>query len=404
MLNVKTPDEVFTIIRERFLPLERTETVPPEKACGRTGAREIVSIACVPDFDRSTVDGYALRSRDTFGCSDALPAMLRCVGAIEMGKQPTVSVKADTCAAIPTGGALPDGADAVVMLEYAEDFGDGTVGIGRPAAPGMNVIYRGDDLCAGQKLFEKGHVFSVRDIGVLAAAGVASVQVAARPSVGVVSTGDELVPVDSVPAFSEVRDVNGAMLTALSEELGCTATYYGIVRDDAAALRTVLERATAENDIVLLSGGSSVGEKDAAYRVLHDLGTVLFHGIAMKPGKPTLLAEVSDKPVLGLPGHPGAAYFVAKLLLPHVLRALTGRTSEAFTVPARLTAPVSANHGRAQFTAVKLFMRDGTLFAAPIHAKSGLIRALSDSDGYFEIPPEAEGVAAGETVPVTRYD
>lgn len=403
MLSVKTPDEVLALIAEEFASRPEKELVPLGEARERILYEEICAAEFVPGFNRSTVDGFAVRAADTFGCSDAMPALLTLDGEISMGERAHRPLEAGGCVAVPTGGAVPPAADAVVMLEYTEQYGDGTVGISKPAAPGANLIFKGDDVSPGKIVLSAGRRLTAQDIGALAAMGVVEVPVCRRPVVGILSTGDELVPVEQRPEEGQVRDVNSAMLRALMEDSGAMVRSYGIVPDREELLGRAVETARKDCDVVVISGGSSVGMKDAACRVIEAQGKLLFHGIAMKPGKPTIFGKVDGKPVIGLPGHPVAAFFVAQLFVRPLLARLTGRMLRSFPVPAVLTETVSANHGRAQYTGVFLTERDGTLYARPIRGKSGLITALAGSDGYFCIPRDCEGVAAGETVSVTVY-
>ncbi len=400
MLNVLTPKEAFLALEEAFTCQMPAEWVPLSEALGRVLAEPVVATEYVPGFDRSTVDGYAVHGTDTFGCSDAIPAMLTLAEEVTMGTETVTPLSPGTCAAVPTGGAAPPGADAVVMLEYVEEYGDGTVGILKPAAPGTNLILRGDDVSPGKQVLPVGRALAPQDIGALAALGCHRVQVRKRPLVGILSTGDELVNVEMQPGPGQVRDVNAPMLAALVQRAGGESRHFGIVPDDPLALQEAVVQAVACCDCVLLSGGSSVGKKDAACQTLETLGEVLFHGLAMKPGKPTLLGRVEEKPVLGLPGHPAAAFFVASLFVPQLLSNLTGRSFDRYTLPAKLTGAVSANHGRAQYVGVHLFREDGVVFAQPIYGKSGLITALAGSDGYFSIPRDCEGLPAGAIVDV----
>ena len=400
MLNVLTPEEAFARIEGAFAPRMPPETAPLREALGRVLVEPVLAEEYVPGFDRSTVDGYAVQGADTFGCSDAIPAILQLAGEVAMGVQAAVALAPGTCVAVPTGGAVPPGADAVVMQEYAEDYGDGTIGILKPAAPGANLILRGDDVSPGKPVLPAGRALAPQDIGALSALGRHSVQVCKRPVMGIISTGDELVPVEARPGPGQVRDVNAAMLGAVVQRAGGEALHFGIVRDDRSALKEALALALDRCDGVLLSGGSSVGKKDVAALALEDLGEVLFHGLAMKPGKPTLLGRVAGKPALGLPGHPAAAFFVASLFVPLLLARLTGRPLRRYTVPARLTEALSANHGRAQYVGVGLSREGDALLARPIYGKSGLITTLAGADGYFCIPRDCEGFPAGTMVEV----
>lgn len=401
MLYVKTPEEVLAMIESEFAPLERTETVPLRDAMGRILAEDIAAREYVPDFDRSTVDGFAVRASDTFGCSDAIPAILPLQATVLMGQGADFSLNAGECVAVPTGGAVPRDADSVVMLEYTEDYGDGTIGIAKPAAPGMNMIFRGDDVYPGKVILRKGRVLSSADIGALAAIGQVEVKVAKKLTVGVISTGDELVPPEVQPGPGQVRDVNSPMLEAMLTAFGCYVNNYGIVIDDEALLAEKVNNAVLECDAVLLSGGSSVGVKDAACRIIESVGRLLLHGIAIKPGKPTILGKAGEKPVVGLPGHPVAAYFITKLFVQPLLGRLTGRDMTTYTVTARVTESISANHGRAQYHCCRLTKKDGQLYAQPIRGKSGLITTLAGADGYFCIDRDCEGLPQDAEIQVT---
>ncbi len=402
MLNVKTPEEVLALITEEFAPLPNLEqTVPLTEAMGRVLSRDIAAKEYVPDFDRSTVDGYAVRACDTFGCTDAIPAILTQVGAVLMGEAAAMELQPGDCAAVPTGGAMPGGADAVVMVEYTEDYGDGTIGISKSAAPGANIIFRGDDVCPGKAILKKGRVLRSQDIGALAAIGRAAVPVQKKLTVGVISTGDELVPPGTHPGPGQVRDVNSPMLEAMLTAFGVTVINYGIAADDELLLSEKMTAAVSACDAVLLSGGSSVGVKDAACRIIGSMGKLLLHGIAIKPGKPTILGKAGEKPLVGLPGHPVAAYFITKLFVLPLLGRLMGRDMAVTTVTARVTESISANHGRAQYHCCRLEHREDGLWACPIRGKSGLITTLAGADGYFCIPRDCEGLPKGALVQVT---
>ena len=404
MLTVKTPEEVRALLDDIVPPGPLgSEEVPLDLAMGRVLAAAVTADEFVPGFDRSTVDGYAVRSSDTFGCSDAMPAMLTLRGEVRMGEGTDIELRPGECAAVPTGGAIPSGADAAVMIEYTEDYGDGTVGILKSAAPGENMIFRGDDMRPGKTVLPAGRKLTPSDVGSLAAMGINSVPVARRPLVGIISTGDELIPVSETPAEGQVRDVNSAVLAALVRDAGGESVSFGILRDDEDLLGRTLDDALQSCDMVLISGGSSVGMKDATCRVLEARGEILFHGIAMKPGKPTILGRIGGKSVYGLPGHPVAAFFVSELFVRPLIARLLGREIRERTVPARLAEAVSANHGRAQYTGAFLEDRDGELWARPIHSKSGLITGLAGSDGFFCIARDCEGVPAGDTVRVRLY-
>ena len=320
-----------------------------------------------------------------------------------MGEAAPKALSPDCCMAIPTGGAVPRGADAVVMVEHSEAYGDGTIGILKAVAPGDNMIYRGDDIRPGQILLKAGTVLAPQDIGTMAAMGRIAVKVAEKPRVGILSTGDELIPAGETPKKGQIRDVNSHLLLALCTAAGAEAVSYGIIRDEEDRIGAALDRAAAENDLVLISGGSSVGIKDATCRLIEERGELWMHGISMKPGKPTIMGMIGSKPVFGLPGHPAAAYFAARMFVVPALRALTGAMENEVTVSAVCTETIGANHGRTQFTAVTLQQSPEGLLATPIRSKSGLITGISAADGFLVIPRDSEGVGAGQTVQVIRF-
>ena len=400
MLEVKTPEEVLRLIAEKFHPLNRTETVPLSQALGRVLAEDVCAEGYVPDFNRSTVDGYALRAKDTFGCSDAIPAVLRLAGEVQMGEGAPMRVAPGACVYVPTGGEIPADCDCAVMIEYTEDYGDGTIGVLKPGAPGLNLIFRGDDVFPGKTVLRAGETLRPQEIGALAAIGRTEVPVRARLRVGVLSTGDELVPAEQTPGPGQVRDVNRPMLLAALEAFGADCVDFGIVADDEALLRKQVAAAAEACDAVILSGSSSAGVKDAACGVIGSLGELLFHGIAVKPGKPTILGKLGNRPLIGLPGHPVAAYFVTKLFVLPLLARLEGRTLRTFPVQAALSESLNADHGRMQLSACRLEETERGLIAVPIRSKSGLITQLTGADGFLMIDRDCEGLPKGAVTEV----
>ena len=392
MLDVKTPEEVLRLIEKEFKPIDRSESVPLTEALGRVLAEDVKAEEFVPDFDRSTVDGYALHAKDTFGCSDAIPAILNLAGEVRMGEGAAIHVPRDSCVYVPTGGAIPEGCDCAVMIEYTEDYGDGTIGIFKPGAPGLNLIFRGDDVFPGKIVLKAGRVLAPQDIGALAAIGRTEVSVRPRLRIGVISTGDELVSADQKPGPGQVRDVNSPMLMALLKDFGAEPVDFGIVVDNELLLQEKAEAAEQGCDAVILSGGSSAGVKDAACRIIGEMGDLLLHGIAVKPGKPTILGKAGNKPLIGLPGHPVAAFFVAKLFVLPLIAQLEGRMMRDYPVRAAISESLNANHGRMQINACRLEEKDGSLVADPIRSKSGLITQLAGADGYLVINRDCEGL------------
>ncbi len=403
MLNVKTPEEVFELIRTEFQDITTKEMVSILDSFGRILAEDITAREYVPDFNRSTVDGYAVKASDTFGCSDSMPALLELKGQVLMGMAAQTEVSDGYCVAVPTGGEVPEGADSVVMIEYTEDYGDGTIGILKPAAPGLNMVYRGDDVKPGKVVLEKGKLVETQDIGALAAMGIAEVPVKSKIRIGIISTGDELIPAEEAPKQGQIRDVNSSMLVAAVRAAGAKAISYGIVKDQFDLLDQVVAEATKQCDMVLISGGSSVGTKDATSQVIEKNGELLFHGLAMKPGKPTILGRVGKVPVWGLPGHPVAAMFIMKLFVVSMMDQMTGCKRISYPVHAILEEPVGANHGRAQYMGAVLRQENGTIYAKPIRSKSGLITSLAGAAGYFGIDRDCEGLMAGTEIKVYSF-
>lgn len=405
MLQVITPEEVLNLIKEEFKTIEgSSENISIEQCVGRILAADITASEYVPDFDRSLVDGYALRAKDTFGCSDSIPAVLKIDGEVLMGKPADFTVSADSCGIIPTGGAVPEGADAVQMLEYAEEYGDGTVGIMKPAAPGAHMIFRGDDVFPGKTVLHKGRVLRAMDIGALAAMGITKIPVRPLLRIGIISTGDEIIPYQEKPMPGQIRDVNTALLHSAVSSPCTLVKEYGIVRDQEEILLSAVRSAMAENDLILISGGSSAGEKDATAKVIDTLGELLVHGIAMKPGKPTIIGKADETVLFGLPGHPVAAFFVTQLFVLPLIDRLCGCSSQyKESIPAELTENISANDGRAQYLAVRLGTEEQKMLVTPIRTKSGLISSLAEADGYISISRDCEGMAAGTTVNVFLF-
>lgn len=425
LFNVLSLREITAKLNETFdEPLLRRESLPLGQALGRILAEDQIAAEDVPHFSRSVVDGFAVRARDTFGASESIPGFLSLVGAVEMGKPALQGLKAGEAIAVPTGGALPQGADAVVMVEYTEPFGAGQIAVHRPSAPLENVMSRGDDLASGEVVLRRGARLRPQDLGVLSALGIDSVNVFAPFQVSVLSTGDEIVPVNQKPEAGQIRDINSYTISGLIEAAGGHVRRAGLVKDDFEALKTALAEALADSDLVLLSGGSSVGEKDYTQRVIQAFedAEILAHGLAIKPGKPTVVARVGSVPVFGLPGQPASAMMIFKAVVEPLLQRLTGEcflpmvaddaisheTGLALrlgtrTVKAAASSKIHAAPGRTTFQMVSLEHRSGRLTAVPVHGKSGMISLMSRADGYIQIEPEQEGILQDETVLVTLF-
>ncbi len=400
MLTVKPLSEAISIAQAHFGALRTApEVVPLEQALRRSLAEEICAAEFIPGFDRSTVDGYAVKSTDVFGCSEAIPALLMLAGEVEMGQHADFSIAPGQCASVPTGGEVPAGADTMVMVEHTEDLGGGQIAIYKPSAPGANMIMRGEDTRPGQVMLPAGRRINAADSGTLAALGIISVSVMRAPRVAIISTGDELVPTADKPGAGQIRDVNAPMLYNAVREAGGNPDCLGIIRDHEEDITAVVKAAVAEYDMIILSGGTSVGEKDAMPRVISKLGSMLVHGIAIKPGKPTLFGEIEGKPVFGLPGNPVAAFFIFYHLVRPILFSMQGATVTDRHVTLPVSRSVPSNHGREEI--VPVMIRDGQV--EPVPSRSGLITTLACTDGFIRIPRELEGLKQGDLVEVTLF-
>ncbi|MHC1735310.1 MAG: gephyrin-like molybdotransferase Glp [Erysipelotrichaceae bacterium] len=406
MLNVKTVQETLELIQNEFQRIEETEILSLEKCMGRILFEPIVCTQNIPSFNRSSVDGYAVRAKDTYGSSDSIPVELTLMDPIKMGISPTFTLKANHASAIPTGGELPLGADAVVMVEYTEELNEGSVFIQKAAAPGNDVILKGDDLHEGQVLFQSGVSLRSQDIGLLAAMGITHIKVLKPLRMAILSTGDEIVEISATPTGSQVRDVNAYVILAEAQRMGIQARRIGIVRDDAELIYQTIQTALEDADILVLSGGSSVGLMDQSLDVLNRLGKpgVLVHGIAVKPGKPTLIARVGQKAILGLPGHPASAFTIFRVIGKALIERLGGATFPDTIIQARLSVNIPSNHGREEYMPIKLRKESGITIADPLFGKSGLISLLSLADGYVRIKRESEGLAKDAMVDVVLFD
>jgi len=387
-----------------FRPARRTpaEPVPLGTAWHRVPAAPVTAPHALPGFARSTVDGYAVRAADTYGVSDGLPGYLQLTGAVLMGAEPSVTVGPGAAVSMPTGGVLPPGADAVVMIEYTQQVMPGTVEVVRPVAPGEGVVRADEDAAPGAELVPVGRPLRAQDLAMLAAAGVTAVSAHARPRVTIFSTGDEVVPPETEELRpGQVRDATAVALAAMVAEAGGEPALSGIVPDDAQALETALRGVLPASDLVVISAGSSVGGRDETAGVVGRLGTIWCHGIAVKPGKPTLLAECGGVPVIGLPGNPRSALVVFRLLGVPLVRLVGGCTAPPpeSSVRARLARDLPSAAGRLDVVQVRV--AHGV--ATPLFGLSALLSVLTAADGYVIIPEEATGLDAGTEVDVTIY-
>jgi molybdopterin molybdotransferase len=383
-------------------PARRTAVRDAAPALGAVPARDVESGEDLPAHPRSTVDGYAVRASDTYAASETLPAFLEVCGAVAMGRAPEGQVGPGAAMAIPTGGLLPHGADAVVMVEHTTEPMPGHVELLRGVAPGEGVLHPGEEARAGDVLVPAGRPLRAADLGLLAAAGVTAIPVHARPRVGIVSTGDEIVPAATPrPAPGEVRDACAPALAGLVAAAGGEPVLRGIVPDDAGQLERVLAAAVAEDDMVVVSAGSSVGARDLTAAVAARLGDVVCHGLAVKPGKPTLLADCGGVPLVGLPGNPRSALVVFRLVGMPLVRTVAGITAPPPepTARARLARDIPSAAGR--LDVVQVALAGG--IATPLFGSSALLGPMVRADGWLRVPEADTGLAAGTDVEVALY-
>jgi molybdopterin molybdotransferase len=407
-LTLLPPDEARTLLLSHLTqPISDSEWIDVTSALGRILAEDISAPQPLPDFQRSTVDGYAVRSGDTHGASDSLPSYLNLIGEIPMGDAPAFDISAGQSALIHTGGMLPNGADAVVMLEYTQSVQENEIEIFRAVAEGENVIRVGEDVAQGQKIQVKGSLMRPAEIGGLMALGIVKVRVVRKPRVGLISTGDEVIDPGQAPRPGQVRDVNSFTLGALVEKSGGIAKRYDIISDQFEALKNAAANALSECDAVIITAGSSASTRDRTADVIRSLGLpgVLVHGINTRPGKPTILGICDKKAVIGLPGNPVSALVNGYLFVVPVIERLLGALPRLKpTVLARLTVNLSSQAGREDWWPVKLILNRQTstrnLDADPIFGKSNLIFTLAAADGLLRISPDATGLSAGEIVEV----
>lgn len=412
-LTLLPPDQA----RDKMLaalsqPTPDSEPLAVDSALGRVAAADVLAPHPLPEFPRTTVDGYAVRAQDTFGASDSLPAYLHIIGEVPMGDEPSFEVGVGQCALIHTGGMLPKGTDAVVMLEYTQSVGAGSprpeIEVFKSVADGENVIRIGEDVTKDQVVIPQGTILRPAEIGGLMALGVTSLRVARKPQVALISTGDEVIEPSQQPKPGQVRDINSYTLGALIEKSGGIPVRYGIIGDEFEALKSAAAKALNECDVVIITAGSSASTRDMTAEVIRQLGEpgVLVHGINTRPGKPTILGVCNGKAVIGLPGNPVSALVNGYLFVIPVIEKLLGVLPKPkATVQAKLTVNLPSQAGREDWWAVKLSVNSDQVSgvryqAEPIFGKSNLIFTLAAGDGLLKIHPDATGLSAGEIVEV----
>ena len=402
--KVQTPDQLFQKLN-RFKSLS-VESIHIEKSLHRVIAEDVISPISLPEFQRSTVDGFALKARDTYGASEKNPSILQVVGEIPMGKVSDIELKEGEAVKVATGGMVPKGADAVEMVEYVESIDSHTLHIFKTLSPLENVIQVGEDVKKGQGVLRQGHWIRPQEIGLMSGIGKTDVRVFLKPKVGIISSGDEIIPIDKNSLPGEVRDMNRYTISSMVEETGGVPHFLGIAKDRFDDLKKKIEIGLKESDMVVITGGSSVGTLDLVGEVIQTLsGTeILGHGLSIRPGKPTLLADINGKPFLGLPGHPVSAMVVFHFFGKPLLKILSGLSEEEISPRLKFKAKASRNipsvAGREDYVRVKLEERDGTLWAHPVFGKSGAILHLVHADGLIKIGIHEEGLEEGEEAEV----
>ena len=405
--NVQPVQAALETVFAHWTPQPRQETIAVRAALGRVLVTPSYSPIDLPQFPRSAMDGYAVRAADTFGASQSLPAYLTWVGSVKMGAQATISIQSGQAVEIHTGGMLPPGADAVVMIERTQSLGQNEIEVLAPVAPGENVIQVSEDISRGDLILPAGHRLRPADIGGLLAVGIVTVEVIALPHVGILSCGDELVPPEEIPAPGQVRDINAHTLAALVLQVGGEPVVLGLARDTLEDYQSQAEAGFPHVDILVMTAGSSVSTRDLTRDVINRLGKpgVLQHGLAVKPGKPTILAVCDNKPVIGLPGNPVSAFLVARQIVAPIIKRLLGeKPSFPPTIQAILSSNVASITGREDTVPVRLVERDGVLVAEPLFGKSNLIFTLVQADGLIRVPLNDNGLKAGITVEVTLLE
>lgn len=436
-LDLNSPRDFWKILKtEAKVTPDNSELVNYTEALGRITASPIRSPEDLPAFDRSTVDGYAVKAKDTAGASESLPVYFDLIGEVLMGENCDLQINSGQAIKIPTGGMLPEGADAVIMVEHTELFAEKKIETSQAVAKGENVVIRGEDISQNELLFEKGHQIRPQDLGALSGLGITELEVYRSPKVSVISTGDEIIPPDETPAPGEIRDINSYTIGSLFEDLGARVNQVGIIGDTFEELTQAIE-VNLDSDMILISGGSSVGVKDLTIDVLNSLGEpgVRLHGISIKPGKPTILAIIDQIPVIGLPGHPASAWTISNQLVKPLVKSLKGYNQSIElnlggdqTHQAVLTRNIASDRGREEYVPVRVKpcsenknmnskdkktinqqnsirckQLNSGLSAKPVLGKSSLITTLVKADGLIKIDSYSEGLPQGEIVTVNLF-
>jgi len=414
LFKVSTPEEVIKSLKNNLnlkkIIQNNKELINIKNALNRILSKEIIVPANLPGFNRSIMDGYAIKAEDSFGASDSLPSYLKVIGEIQMGYRPEFKINVGEATKISTGGMLPEGANAVMMLEYTEQIDDTTIEARKSVSPWENVVRENEDLKAGEIILKKGHKLRPQDIGALAGIGKANIEVYKKPKIAIISTGNEIIPIQNKPQIGQVRDINSYTLGTCVEEAQGVPIYKGIIRDENYLLekkiREAIDRDKAE--VVIISGGSSVGSRDITLDVLNKLGKpgVLIHGVSVKPGKPTIVAVTNNIPIFGLPGHPVSAMIIFDLFIRPLISWLQSSEYDYDSkkkIEATLISNVASDPGREEYIRVFLYKKEGKFYAKPILGKSGLISTMVRASGLIKIGLNIEGLEKGSKIMVKLF-
>jgi len=412
--NVLPPEEARQVMVRHLLTRLPSESVPTIESLGRVTADHIHAPHPLPTFRRSTMDGYAVKAADTFGASGSLPAFLNVVGEVPMGSVPAADPGPGEAVIVHTGGMLPDSADAVVQIEHTQTVSATRetvlpfeVEIFQAVAAGQNVLQIGEDVVLGAEIIEPGHLLRPQDLGGLLALGLTTVEVSTQPRVAILATGDEIIPPDRTAAPGEIRDINSYTVAGLVTRAGGIPVYGGIIEDDFDSLMAAASDALETSDMLVMSAGSSVSIRDVTVKVIDSLGDpgVLFHGVATRPGKPTIVGVVGGKPVLGLPGNPVSAMIQFDMFGVPAIYTLQGvrRFPQQGIVWARLGQNIASESGREDYVPAKIEKTEDGLLAIPVFGKSNLIYTLVNSHGLIKVPLNKGGLLAGEQVEVRLF-
>lgn len=399
-----------TEVQHKTASLFESKNMPVEEvtlleSLHRILASPVTSPHDVPEFNRSTVDGYAVRAEDTFGASEGVPAMLIKKGEVHMGREAVVTVEPGECVYVPTGGMLPPGADGMVMVEYVEHLDETILLVQQSVSPGANLLRKGEDLQKNEVIFDRGHRLRPQDVGLLAGMGFQKVSVYEPVKVAVISTGDELISPEEALSPGKIIDMNTYSLSAALQEDGFKVVGRSVVKDEMETLQQTLRDYMQTADIILISGGSSMGEYDITKKAIDSMGQpgAVVHGMSVKPGKPTIVGMAEGVLMIGLPGQPVSALVVYHLLMKPLLQRLTCHNIITPTVSGELTVNLPSAPGREHYVMVTLQRENDDWKVSPQHGKSGMLSMMGRSQGMVKIPVNQEGLSKGDRVDVILF-